>query len=115
MHSERSISTQMCVCFLSLLYLHEHSNALGTEDVATACLVGVKNGATAGRAHVAFIKPGHETECAIGQKGLQLPRPHRIRALFGELEARAFVLLSCHVRPGHSDYRHVTDWKQKDR
>lgn len=84
---------------LYLFYLHEHSNALGTEDVATACLVGVEDGATAGRAHVALIEPGHETKCAIGQEGLQLPRPHGIRALFGELEARAFVLLSCHVRP----------------
>lgn len=70
-----------------LLYLHEHSNALGTEDMATACLVGVKNGATTGRAHVALIKPGHETECAIGQDGLQIPRPHWIRALSKELEA----------------------------
>lgn len=78
----------MCLlCFPPLLYLHEHSNALGTEDVATARLVGVKNGATAGRAHVALIKLGHETECAIGQEGLQLPRPHGTRALFGELEA----------------------------
>lgn len=102
----------MCVCFLSLMYIHEHSNALGTEDVATARLVGVKNGATAGRAHVAFIKSGHETECAIGQERIQLPRPHRIRALFGDLEARALILLSCHVRLGHSGYRHETEGTQ---
>lgn len=100
--------------FSPLLYLHEHSYALGTEDVAAACLVGVKNGATAAWAHVALIKSGHESECVIGQEGLQLPRSHGIRALFGELEARAFVLLSCHVRPGRSSYRHETEWTQKD-
>lgn len=56
-----------------LMDLHELPDALGTKDVATPCLVGVKDDATAGRTQVALVHPGHEAESVSDQDGVQLP------------------------------------------